>query len=173
LSESAFKHCPIYLINMSVLDEIAKQARAAFIIAKTDGVLTADEVVKIAGDLTLKINKVLLLSAEEKKALLIHTLNKGFDESGGLDTLIDAASDDVKASVKNHVLDAAIAAAELLASSRYNFQIPAKWLSYFSCLKKTLHLKDCDLIAEAVAFVGPTRTKSLKLRGVAGDQVPS
>ena len=160
---------------MSVLDTITKEARAAFIIAKTDGALHVDEVIKIAGDLALKINKVALLSADEKKALLIHTLTKGFDESGGLDSLMDAASDDVKASVKAHILDAAIAASNLLllASSRYNFQIPASWITYFSCLRKVLHVKDCELIAEAVAFVEPAVTKSLKLRGVAGDQVPS
>jgi hypothetical protein len=72
----------------SELEDLVKETRAAFIIAKADGVLDAGEVIKIAVDLAQKVQKVANLSGSEKKALLLHTLKKGLDDDGGVDSLM-------------------------------------------------------------------------------------
>ena len=53
------------------IESLVKDTRHAFIIAKSDGVLDASEVIQIAVDLAQKIQKVAGLSGAEKKSLLL------------------------------------------------------------------------------------------------------
>ena len=104
---------------MSQLDELIKETRAAFIIAKSDGVLDAGEVIEIAVSLVQKIHKLSNVSGDEKKALLLHTLQKGLTDSGGLDSLASFvnASPEVKEAFQKELLSAASSAVDLILSA--------------------------------------------------------
>jgi len=144
---------------MSQLDDLVKETRAAFIIAKADGVLDAGEVIQIAGELAQKIHRLGGLSGAEKKSLLLHTLKRGLDDDGGVDNLAGmlGASDAVKEAFKTHLLQAAGAATDLMldvAKGKLNFA--ANWRAWLpSCLgfvQTVLVAKDQRLIAEAKSF---------------------
>ena len=83
-------------MSLTPLEELVKETRNAFIIAKADGVLDAGEVIQIATILVVKIQKLVGLSGSEKKAMLLLTLKKGLDASGGLDTLTGLADAETK-----------------------------------------------------------------------------
>jgi len=146
---------------MSQLDDLVKETRAAFIIAKADGVLDAGEVIQIAAELTQKIHKLAGLSGADKKSLLLHTLKRGLDDDGGVDMLAGmvGASNDVKEAFKTHLLQAAAAATDLMldaAHGKLNFAAVRDWRSWLpSCVgfaKTVLAAKDQKLIDEAKTF---------------------
>jgi len=143
---------------MSQLDDLVKETRAAFIIAKADGVLDAGEVIQIAAELAQKIHRLGGLSGAEKKSLLLHTLKRGLDDDGGVDNLAGmvGASTEFKEAFKTHLLQAAGAATDLIldaAQGKLKFAALRNWLP--SCIgfaRTALAAKDQKLIAEAKAF---------------------
>jgi hypothetical protein len=149
---------------MSQLDSIVKETRAAFIIAKADGVLDAAEVIQIAHGLALKLYGLGGLDINEKKSLLLHTLKKGLDDDGGVDTLAGmlGASTEFKEAFKSHLINAASASVDLILdayqkmTSKATSWLPAwVWGLLSSCTKTaTLNAKDQQLIRDALAFTG-------------------
>jgi hypothetical protein len=142
---------------MSQLEDLIKETRAAFIIAKSDGVLDSSEVIQIAIVLAQKVNKLVNLSGSEKKSLLLHTLKKGLDDSGGLDSLpvYANASAEVKALFQEQILCAASSAVDLVlsaASGKLDLRKPISWLPCCFNVVKVLLPKDQKLVDEAVKF---------------------
>jgi hypothetical protein len=142
---------------MSQLEDLIKETRAAFIIAKSDGVLDSSEVIEIAVDLAQKVSKLASLSGTEKKSLLLHTLKKGLDDSGGFDSLVafTSASDDMKRVFQEQILAAASAAVDLVlsaASGKLDLRKPASWLPSCFNVVKALLPKDQKLINDALKF---------------------
>ena len=150
---------------MSQLDAIVKETRAAFIIAKADGVMDAGEVIQIAHTLAMKLYNVAGPDMNEKKALLMHTLKKGLDDDGGVDMLIGmaGASTEIKEAFKSHLIGAASASVDLLLQAHQMMTKAVSWLPPWvwalvsGCTKSVgLSEKDQQLIRDALAFtVGP------------------
>ena len=147
---------------MSQLDELIKETRAAFIIAKSDGVLDAGEVISIAVALVQKIHKLSNVSGDEKKALLLHTLQKGLTDSGGLDSLASFvnASPEVKEAFEKELLSAASSAVDLIlsaASGKLDLRAPSIGCM-LDCFKKVSVLlpKDQKLLNDALSFAKTT-----------------
>ena len=150
---------------MSQLDSIVKETRAAFIIAKADGVLDAAEVVQIAHGLALKLYNLGGLDMNEKKSMLLYTLKKGLDDDGGVDSLAGmvGASTEFKEAFKSHLIDAASVSADLMLDiyqktvARATSWIPAWiWGLIPGCTNAVavLNTKDQQLIRTALAFTG-------------------
>ena len=145
---------------MASLDALAKETRAALIIAKSDGELTTNEVLQIAVQLAQKIHKVDSLSASDKKSLLLHILKKGLDDSGGLDFIPGCvgATNEVKAAFEAHLLETASATVELLISAfsgGMDFKKRSTWTTLFSrCVSaaKALAPKDQALLNSAINY---------------------
>jgi hypothetical protein len=142
---------------MSQLEDIVKETRASFIIAKSDGVLDSSEVIQIAVELAQKISKLANLSGSEKKSVLLHSLKKGLADSGGLDGLAIYAglSDEVKSGFEDQLLSAASASVDLVlaaASGKLDIRKPMNWLpSCFTAIKALLP-KEQKLVEDAVKF---------------------
>jgi len=116
----------------SQIDTLIKETKAAFIIAKSDGILDASEVIQIAVDLAKKIQALASLSGSEKKALLLHTLKKGLDTSGGLDSLPAFAnsSNEAKTAFEDEILKAASKTIDVIfdaVNGKIDFRKPANW----------------------------------------------
>jgi hypothetical protein len=145
---------------MASLDLLVKETRAAFIIAKSDGVLDTSEVIQIAVELAQKIQRVGNLSGSEKKSLLLHTLKKGLDDSGGLNSLpgFINASDETKAMFEEQVLTAASTTIDVLLSAvsgKIDLKKPSSWTFCLPmCMNavKALAPKDQVLIANATKY---------------------
>ena len=145
---------------MASLDALAKETRAALIIAKSDGELTTGEVLQIAVQLAHKIHGVTSLSATDKKSLLLHILKKGLDDSGGLDFIPGYAgsTNEVKAAFEAHLLETASATVDILVSAfsgGIDFKKPSTWASLFSrCISaaKALAPKDQALLNSAINY---------------------
>ena len=142
---------------MSQLEDIIKETRASFIIAKSDGVLDSSEVIQIAVELAQKISKLANLSGSEKKSILLHSLKKGLIDSGGLDGLAIYAglSAEVKAGFEDQLLAAASASVDLVlaaASGKLDIRKPSSWLPSCFTVIKALLPKEQKLIADAVKF---------------------
>jgi len=142
---------------MSQLEDLIKETRAAFIIAKSDGVLDSSEVIEIAVGLAQKVNKLANLSGSEKKSLLLHTLKKGLDDSGGLDSLpaYANATPEVKALFQDQLLAAASSTVDLVlsaASGKLDLRKPTSWLPCCFNVVKALLPKEQKLIDDAVKF---------------------
>lgn len=146
----------------SLLDSIVKETKAAFIIAKGDGVLDASEVIQIAVDLSQKIQKIANLSGSEKKSLLLLALKKGFDASGGVGTLpgFADASPEIKAAFEEQLLSATSATIDALflaINGRLDLRKPSNWKACLpACLSvaSVLVPKDQTQLKEAVEFAG-------------------
>jgi hypothetical protein len=144
----------------SLFDSIIKETKAAFIIAKDDGVLDCGEVIQIAINLSQKIQKINNLSGSEKKALLLLTLKKGLDASGGVANLpgFADASPEVKKAFEDQLLSAASAAIDAVCmafSGKLDLKKPANWMQCLpACLSTiaTLVPKDQTQLKEAVDF---------------------
>lgn len=142
------------------LDVLVKETKAAFIIAKGDGVLDVSEVIHIAVELAQKIQKLASLSGSEKKSVLLLTLKKGLESSGGVGSLpgfANASSED-KAAFETSLLNSASVAIDALvlaANGKLDLRKPSSW---FSCLPfclasvDALIPKDQVLLKEAVDF---------------------
>jgi hypothetical protein len=97
------------------LEEIVKETRHQFIIAKADGVLETGEVVQIAICVARKLQKLAGLSGAEKKALALLALKKGLDAAGGVASLpgLKEASSEMQALFEKQLLAAAGAALDV------------------------------------------------------------
>ena len=142
---------------MSQLEDIIKETRAAFIIAKSDGVLDSSEVIQIAVELAQKISKLANLSGSEKKSVLLHSLKKGLDDSGGLDslTVYANATPEMKAAFQERLLGAASASVDLVlsaASGKLDLRKPSSWMPCCFSVVKALLPKEQKLIQDAVKF---------------------
>jgi len=142
---------------MSELNDIFKETRASFIIAKSDGVLDSSEVIQIAVELAQKVSKLANLSGSEKKALLLHALKKGLEDAGGLSgiTAYTGVSPDVMAAVEEQLLGAASVAVDLVlsaASGKLDLKKPANWLPSCCMVVKALIPKDQKLLQDALKF---------------------
>lgn len=142
---------------MSQLEDLIKETRAAFIIAKSDGVLDSSEVIEIAVELAQKVNKLANLSGTEKKSLLLHTLKKGLDDSGGLESLpaFASASAEMKQVFQEQLLGAASSTVDLVliaASGKLDLRKPTSWLPSCFNVVKALLPKDQKLINDAVKY---------------------
>jgi len=142
---------------MSQLEDIIKETRAAFIIAKSDGVLDSSEVIQIAVELAQKISKLANLSGSEKKSVLLHSLKKGLDDSGGLDslTVYANATPEMKAAFQEQLLGAASASVDLVlsaASGKLDLRKPSSWMPCCFSVVKALLPKEQKLIQDAVKF---------------------
>jgi hypothetical protein len=117
---------------MSTLEQLVKETRAAFIIAKSDGTLDTSEVIQIAVELAQKVQKLANLAGSEKKALLLHTLKKGLEDSGGLGSLpgFENATKEVKDAFEEQVISAASTTVDVLLSAvsgKIDLRKPASW----------------------------------------------
>jgi hypothetical protein len=142
---------------MSQLEDIVKETRASFIIAKSDGVLDSTEVIQIAVELAQKINKLANLSGSEKKSILLHSLKKGLVDSGGLDGLAIYAglTAEVKSGFEDQLLAAASTSVDLVlaaASGKLDIRKPSSWLPSCFSVVKALLPKEQKLIEDAVKF---------------------
>jgi hypothetical protein len=142
------------------LDVIVKETKAAFIIAKGDGVLDVSEVINIAVELSQKIQKLGSLSGSEKKSVLLLTLKKGLESSGGVGSLpgfANASAEDMAAFEESLLNSASVAidAIVLAANGKLDLRKPASWLACLpSCLSTVSAMipKDQALLKEAVDF---------------------
>jgi hypothetical protein len=137
----------------TALELIVKETKAAFIIAKSDGKLDASEVIQIAVDLAKKIQTLGNLSGSEKKALLLLTLKKSLDASGGLDTLASFANatPEVKAAFEDQLLTAASTTIDVVfaaAAGKIDLRKPTSWKfclpMCLSTVKVVLHPRGSD-----------------------------
>lgn len=142
------------------LENLIKETKAEFVIAKSDGILDASEVVKIAVGLVQKIQKLVALSGAEKKSLLLHALKQGLDTSGGIGNLpgFESATEDVKRVIEEQLINSASAAIEavLLASSgKLDLRKPSSWKA---CLPACISVagvllpKDQQLVGKALEY---------------------
>jgi hypothetical protein len=147
-------------MSLTPLEELVKETRHAFIIAKADGVLDAGEVIQIATMLVVKIQKLVGLSGPEKKAMLLLTLKKGLEASGGLDSLPGFAntSEDTKKVFEDSLMSAVSVAVDMLlsaAAGKLDLRKPASWAACLpACLSavKALVPKDHAYLMEATTY---------------------
>ena len=151
---------------MSQIEALVKETRAAIIIAKSDGVLDAGEVIQIAVQLVQKIQKIANLSGKEKKSLLLHTLKKGLDDSGGLDALpaFANASQEMKETFQAELLNAASSAVDLIlsaASGKLDLRKPSLGC-VLDCFKAASVLlpKEQKALSDAIAFTASIAAKA-------------
>ena len=149
-------------MSLTPLEVLVKETRHAFIIAKADGVLDAGEVIQIAADLAQKVQKIAGLAGSEKKAMLLLTLKKGLEDSGGLDSLVGfvGASKEAKQVFEDNLMMAASSAVDLVlaaASGKLDLQkSPLEMVK--ACLPacisavKVLLPKDQVLLQEAAKY---------------------
>jgi hypothetical protein len=142
------------------LEELVKETRHAFIIAKSDGELDASEVIQIAVDLSQKIQKVEGLSGEEKKSLLLLSLKRGLDAAGGVDSLpgFANASEEIKKAFENQLITAASSAVDVMIAAA-NGKIEFKKLAdKKSCIPTCVNIaksvlpKDQKLVQDALKY---------------------
>jgi len=149
-------------MSLTLIEALVKETRHAFIIAKSDGVLDAGEVIQIAVDLAQKIQKVAGLCGPEKKALLMLSLKRGLDASGGVDSLpgfVDASAD-VKKAFETQLLTAASTTVDIMisaASGKLDFK---KLSTSRACIPvcvtavKIALPKDQKLLKDALDYTG-------------------
>lgn len=70
-----------------MLEQISKEIRHAFIIAKSDNILTFGEILRITVDVFTKVSRLDSLNISEKKSLTIHLVKKGLDNVGGFESM--------------------------------------------------------------------------------------
>ena len=147
-------------MSLTPVEELVKETRHAFIIAKADGVLDAGEVIQIATTLVVKIQKLVGLSGSEKKAMLLLTLKKGLEASGGLDSLpgfVDASAETKKV-FEDSLMSAVSVSVDMLlsaAAGKLDLRKPANWLACLpACLSavKALVPKDHAYLMEATKY---------------------
>lgn len=142
------------------LEELVKETRHAFIIAKSDGELDASEVIQIAVDLSQKIQKVEGLSGGEKKSMLLLSLKRGLDAAGGVDSLpgFTGASEEVKKAFENQLINAASSAVDVMiaaATGKIDFKkLPTQKNCLPMCLNvaKNVLPKDQKLVQDALKY---------------------
>jgi hypothetical protein len=147
-------------MSLTSLEELVKETRHAFIIAKADGVLDAGEVIQIATDLVVKIQKIGSLSGSEKKSMLLMTLKKGLDASGGLESLpgFADASKETKQAFEDSLMTAVSVSVDMMlsvAAGKLDLRKPSSWKACLPvCMSavKALIPKDQVLLQEAAKY---------------------
>jgi hypothetical protein len=153
-------------MSQGPLELLVKETRAAFIIAKSDGVLDAGEMIQIAVELSQKLQKLADLSGSEKKSVLLSTLKKGLEESGGVDSL--PGFTDASAEIKSAFIDNLIAAASVsidmvlsAAAGKLDLRKPSSWAQCIPVcfgMIKTLTPKDKAIVAESTKTLETSET---------------
>lgn len=147
---------------MSALEAIVKETKALFIIAVEDGTLDSTEVIKIAVQVSQKLQALPALSGSDKKATLLYVLKKALDISCALDSLpgLKGASQEIKQSFENQLLNATSATIDIFVAAsqgKLNLKNPSTFLSCLPfCLKAVeavLDPKDAAVLQEALKFV--------------------
>ena len=147
-------------MSLTPLEELVKETRHAFIIAKADGVLDAGEVIQIATNLVMKIQKLSALSGSEKKSMLLMTLKKGLDASGGLESLpgFTDASKETKQAFEDSLMTAVSVSVDMMlsvAAGKLDLRKPSSWKACLPvCMSavKALIPKDQALLQEAAKY---------------------
>ena len=147
-------------MSLTPLEELVKETRHAFIIAKADGVLDAGEVIQIATNLVMKIQKLSALSGSEKKSMLLITLKKGLDASGGLESLpgFTDASKETKQAFEDSLMTAVSVSVDMMlsvAAGKLDLRKPSSWKACLPvCMSavKALIPKDQALLQEAAKY---------------------
>ena len=147
-------------MSLTPLEELVKETRHAFIIAKADGVLDAGEVIQIAADLVVKIQKLSTLSGSEKKAILLMTLKKGLHASGGLESLpgFADATKEAKETFEESLMTAVSVSVDMMlsvAAGKLDLRKPSSWKACLpSCMSavRALLPKDQALLQEAAKY---------------------
>lgn len=147
-------------MSSTPIEALIKETRAAFIIAKADGQLDAGEVIQIAVELSQKIQKLANLSGSEKKSLLLLSLKRGLEASGGLDSLpaFKSASAETKRAFEEELLKAASATIDAVfaaVSGKLDLRNPRSWAFCLpACLSiaKTVLPKDQVLLTQAAEY---------------------
>jgi hypothetical protein len=146
---------------MSALEAIVKETKALFIIAVEDGALDSTEVIKIAVQVSQKLQALPALSGSDKKATLLYVLKKALDVSCALDSLpgLKGVSKEIKQSFENQLLNAASATIDIFVAAsqgKLNLKNPSTYLTCLPfCLKAVeavLDPKDAAVLQEALKF---------------------
>jgi len=146
---------------MSALEAIVKETKALFIIAVEDGTLDSTEVMKIAVQVSQKLQALPALSGSDKKATLLYVLKKALDVSCALDSLpgLKGVSQEIKQSFENQLLNAASATIDIFVAAsqgKLNLKNPSTYLTCLPfCLKAVeavLDPKDAAVLQEALKF---------------------
>ena len=154
-------------VSVSPIEDLIKETRHAFIIAKSDGHLDISEIIQIAVTLSQKIQK-LSLSGMDKKSLLLLTLKKALDASGGVDSLpaFKDATAETKAVFEEQLLKAASTSIDMVlsaASGKLDLTKPSNWKN---CLPMCFSMaqvflpKDQAIISEAAKYAETILNKS-------------
>ena len=157
-------------MSLTPLEELVKETRHAFIIAKADGVLDAGEVIQIATNLVMKIQKLSALSGSEKKSMLLMTLKKGLDASGGLESLpgFTDASKETKQAFEDSLMTAVSVSVDMMlsvAAGKLDLRKPSSWKACLPvCMSavKALIPKDQALLQEAAKYSETILKKELE-----------
>lgn len=103
-------------MSVTTIQQIVADAKVAFIAAKSDGKLEAEEVVQIALSVGKKVHAIAGASLQEKEALVLLCLKKGLAAAGGLQGLADLAGSGPEglAAAEKQVLGAALKTVNVL-----------------------------------------------------------
>jgi len=151
----------------SPLEALIKETKASFMIAKSDGVLDASEVIQIAVEVSQKVQKIAGLSGSEKKAMLLMALRKGLETSGGVSSLpgFSDASEETKQAFEDQLINAASVAIDMVlcaASGKLDLRKPSSWMQCLPiCMglaKTVMSPKDTAVLQEAKKAVEDTAT---------------
>ena len=149
----------------SPLEALIKETKASFMIAKSDGVLDASEVIQIAVEVSQKVQKIAGLSGSEKKAMLLMALKKGLETSGGVASLpgFSNASVETKQAFEDQLIGAASVSIDMVlsaASGKLDLRKPSSWMQCLPVcmgLAKTMMTpKDTAVLEEAKKAVEDT-----------------
>jgi len=156
----------------SPLETIVRDARIAFVIAKSDGKLDAAEVVQIAVQVSQKIYALSSLSPAEKDAMVLLCLKKGLSAANGLQGLSALAqlSPAALAVAEEQILSAGMAAVSACRAAAPKLFAPVKsWLlahfpfcSDFVKAATALLPKDTALVQEALQAVPSSVVSTLE-----------
>jgi hypothetical protein len=142
----------------SPLEALIKETKASFMIAKSDGVLDASEVIQIAVEVSQKVQKVAGLSGSEKKAMLLMALRKGLETSGGVASLpgFSNASAETKQAFEDQLINAASVSIDMVlsaASGNLDLRKPSSWMQCLPvCMglaKTVMSPRDTAVLEEA------------------------
>lgn len=142
----------------SPLEVLIKETKCSFMIAKSDGVLDASEVIQIAVEVSQKVQKIAGLSGSEKKAMLLMALRKGLETSGGVDSLpgFSDASAETKKAFEEQLINAASVSIDMVlsaASGKLDLRKPSNWMQCLPvCMglaKTVMSPKDTAVLQEA------------------------
>jgi hypothetical protein len=150
--------------SVSALETLIDDVKKAFAEAKSDGKLEAAEVIQIAGDVAKKVFLIGTGTLVEKKALILHALQKGLAAAGGLQGLdvLKVAGPAGLAAAEKQILGAAMASVESLLNVAPQLFEPVR--GCLSALKGPLSklLPFCSQAASMAAALSPKDAKLIQ-----------